>query len=182
MDKDTMRREGIAARKAIAEPERSQYNKQICEKLIEITKKRGAKTVLSYCSANGEVDLSLFDQTAKNLGITVLYPFCISDTVMIACKLGGKGLVKGKYGIYAPDYPINATQVDIAKIDLVLMPATRFDLNKNRLGMGKGYYDRYLIQNPNLYKILVAYEVQSAKEIVCSSHDIAADIVVTELN
>jgi len=49
--------------------------------------------------------------------------------------------VLNKYGIAEPE---NAPRIDVEEIDMVLVPLLAFDLNGNRVGYGKGYYDRFL--------------------------------------
>jgi len=64
------------------------------------------------------------------------------------------------------------------KIDLVIVPGIAFDWQKNRLGRGKGFYDRFFEKN-NLLKIGVCFDFQFLETVPHSKHDIKMDIIVT---
>ena len=61
------------------------------------------------------------------------------------------------------------------------MPGVAFDRKANRLGRGKGFYDRLLAQTHAL-KIGICYDLQLLDEIPAEPHDIKMDIIVTENN
>lgn len=63
-------------------------------------------------------------------------------------------LVKNKYGI--PE-PIDGIEVDPAKIDVVFVPLLAFDVHGNRVGYGKGFYDRFLAKCPTAIKIGLSF-------------------------
>ena len=65
------------------------------------------------------------------------------------------------------------------EMDAMIVPLLAFDKTKNRVGYGKGYYDRYLQQYQGL-KIGIAYAFQYIEEVVMDEHDIAMDIIITE--
>ncbi len=95
----------------------------------------------------------------------------------------GTGLVRGQYGILEPvaGLPIKASQLDV-----VLMPLVGFDARGNRIGMGKGYYDRALAfrrGRPRLKLPLLvglAFECQRAEALPVHAHDVSLDRLVTE--
>jgi 5-formyltetrahydrofolate cyclo-ligase len=66
------------------------------------------------------------------------------------------------------------------EIDLVLVPCVAFDKNRNRLGHGAGYYDRYLPLCTRAKCIAVAFEAQRLPRVVTDAHDRRMDAVVTE--
>lgn len=68
---------------------------------------------------------------------------------------------------------------DVSEIDLIIVPAVAFDRNGNRLGRGKGYYDR-LLRNAGCKKIGVAYDCQLLDRIPAEPHDVPMDIIVTD--
>ncbi len=65
-------------------------------------------------------------------------------------------------------------------LDLVLVPCTAFDADCFRVGMGKGYYDRYLPRCKNAAKIGIAFEVQRVEHAAVDEHDQRLDAFVTE--
>lgn len=63
--------------------------------------------------------------------------------------------VLNRYGIPEPD---NTPEIDVSEIDMVLVPLLAFDRNGNRVGYGKGYYDRFLADcRPDTLKVGFSY-------------------------
>ncbi|WP_278287518.1 5-formyltetrahydrofolate cyclo-ligase [Ruminiclostridium josui] len=66
-------------------------------------------------------------------------------------------------------------------IDVVIVPGCAFDLHKNRMGYGAGYYDRFLnLISDSCLKVGVAFDFQIMDEIPWDEHDIPMDIIITE--
>ena len=65
---------------------------------------------------------------------------------------------------------------------IILVPGVAFDINGNRTGYGKGYYDRYLSKHSNLIKIGAAFSLQVVDSIDADEFDIPLDYIVTENN
>ena len=94
-------------------------------------------------------------------------------------------LVINRYGIPEPAIALHQT-TPAWGLDLVLMPLVAFDADGNRLGMGKGYYDRTLKflrhrrcwRKPRL--VGIAYEFQKIEQLPFQSWDIPLDAIVTE--
>lgn len=83
-------------------------------------------------------------------------------------------LTVGAYGISEPTTSAHALPQEA----VVIVPAVAFDRSGNRLGRGKGYYDRFLADN-GVIKIGVALDFQLYNQLPTLPHDIAMDIVVT---
>jgi len=66
------------------------------------------------------------------------------------------------------------------QFDLVIVPLLGFDDKGNRLGRGKGWYDRFLALQPKALKVGVALEIQRVESIPVEVHDVALDVVFTE--
>jgi len=64
---------------------------------------------------------------------------------------------------------------------LIIVPGVAFDLNLNRIGYGKGYYDRFLSKvSKNVPKIALAYDFQVLESISEGENDIKMDMIITE--
>lgn len=63
---------------------------------------------------------------------------------------------------------------------LMILPGAAFDRKGNRIGYGKGFYDRYLQRFPKCRRMGVAYSVQCVEEIPAEAWDIRAEAVITE--
>ncbi|MGC9065395.1 MAG: 5-formyltetrahydrofolate cyclo-ligase [Candidatus Ratteibacteria bacterium] len=75
--------------------------------------------------------------------------------------------------------PFSDAHISVSEIELVIVPGIAFDRNCNRLGRGKGFYDRFLA-TCNAIKIGLAFDFQVLEEIPVSKHDIPMEIIVTE--
>ena len=85
----------------------------------------------------------------------------------------------GRFGIEVPVLEESAVW-DPAEIDLILCPCTAFDDQGNRLGLGAGYYDRFLPQCRKAYRILTAFEVQHLPAVCTEGFDVGMDAIITE--
>ena len=71
--------------------------------------------------------------------------------------------------------------VEAVELDLIIVPGLAFDRHGDRLGLGKGYYDRLLQHiRPDAVKIAVAFECQIVDKIPVLPHDVRMDMVITE--
>ena len=140
---------------------------------------RRAGIMLLYAAFGGEVDLAgLAEQTAR-LGKTVAYPVCGENFTLTAAVPGPDGWEVGAYGICTPVLE-RAVLVRPEALDLVLVPCTAFDAACRRVGMGKGYYDRYLPRCRNAVALGVAFEAQRVPEAAADGRDRRLDGFVTE--
>ncbi len=82
-------------------------------------------------------------------------------------------------GSFQIEEPTGDDLTDPAEIELIIVPAVAFDHKGNRLGRGKGFYDR-LLQTTRATKIGVGYDFQLLEEIPAEPHDIPMDMVITQ--
>lgn len=85
-------------------------------------------------------------------------------------------LEKGAYDI---EEPTGSDTANVDDIDLMIIPAVAFDRQGNRLGRGKGFYDR-LLASSRATKIGVGYEFQLMDEIPSEAHDVPMNMVITQ--
>ncbi|MBQ6389873.1 MAG: 5-formyltetrahydrofolate cyclo-ligase [Mogibacterium sp.] len=179
--KKELRKEKIRAREALSEEERIRFSADICGRIVRTHEYAEASTVFVYKWVKGEVRLDELEKQAAADGKKLIYPLCISQTEMLAVEPGtGKDAwTSGYMGIMEP-VPELGTATDPADIDLVIAPCASFDDKCGRLGMGGGFYDRYLPECANAKIIAAAYEVQRSEEIPQGEYDFPVDAVATE--
>jgi len=141
-----------------------------------------------YIAHNGELDPASVLTTALADGKTCYLPTLdpISDNKLIYVHYtSGESLVINRYNI--PEPIITPKNVIGGKtLDLVLVPLVSFDLQGNRLGMGKGYYDRTFEfkKNPDETDapLLVgfAHQFQLSDDVAKKEWDVPMDYVVTD--
>jgi 5-formyltetrahydrofolate cyclo-ligase len=141
-----------------------------------------------YKFVKGEVQLTGLEEANEALSEaerkTLLYPLCIEDRGMLAIAPGSMDLnsaawKKGAFGIPEP-VPEQGSVVAPEDIDLVVSPCSSFDGTFMRLGMGGGYYDRYLPKCRKADVMLVAFECQRAERIPAEDWDVPVPCIVTE--
>ena len=98
---------------------------------------------------------------------------------LTAAVPGPDGWEVGAYGIRTPVLE-RAALIRPEALDLVLVPCTAFDAACRRVGMGKGYYDRYLPRCRNAVALGVAFEAQRVPEAAVDEQDRRLDGFVTE--
>ena len=132
-----------------------------------------ANTALLFWPLPGEVDLrGLIESTAKR----IVLPVVVGDNLILR-EYSPEFMSIGKFGIHEPDE--RAREVSPEEIDFAVIPGVAFDRYGNRLGRGKGFYDRLL---PALHcpKCGVAFSYQIFDDIPVDPWDIPMDVVVTE--
>lgn len=83
-------------------------------------------------------------------------------------------------GAFQIEEPQGDETTDISEIELIIVPAIAYDHRGNRVGRGKGYYDRLLTET-KATKVGVGYDFQLLdEEIPAEPHDVAVDIVITD--
>jgi 5-formyltetrahydrofolate cyclo-ligase len=174
------RKKGIFARRALASELARRHNEVIAKSLIACPAYARAKIILSYRSFDGEVDVDLFHRQAMMDQKRVAYPICLGDGVMIAAiPQDADAWEIGKYGIRAP-IESRSRIVDPDAIDMVIVPCAAFcGHTKARVGMGAGYYDRYL-PRCGATSIVVAYEVQHIPDVCRDRWDVSPNAILTE--
>lgn len=133
-----------------------------------------AETVLAYWSMDDEV--YTHDFVNKWAGSkTLLLPCVKGDELELRYFDGEEWLQPGEG--YAIPEPVGELFTDWGKIDLILVPGVAFDKSGNRLGRGKGYYDKVLKQT-GAYKLGVCFDFQLVERVPVEPHDVKMDRVV----
>lgn len=137
---------------------------------------RAANTILLYHSLKDEVDTHGFIEKWSHQK-HILLPVVIGEELELRTYTGPNDLRIGAYGI---EEPVGTPFTDYAAIDLAVIPGVAFDSRGNRLGRGKGYYDRLLPHMPTTYKIGICFPFQLVKEVPAETSDIRMDEIVTQ--
>lgn len=181
MNKNDVREKGIKARNGLSPDERKNFSVKIADRILGSDEFKNSKTVMLYRAIGCEVSLSpLEDASSEAMEKLFAYPYCIDSTEMAALIPEGKdSWKKGRFGIEEP-LPEKSKHIDPLEIDLVICPCTAFDERGQRIGMGAGYYDRFLKKCKNAAVIAAAFECQKAEIVPAEKHDIKMKKVFTE--
>ena len=177
--KAAQRKAGIAARRALSDTERTRSNAALCARIMALDCFKNAENILLYAAFGGEADLSALAVEAARQGKTLAYPVCGEGFSLTAAVPGPDGWEVGLYGIRTPILS-RSEVLRPDQLDLVLVPCTAFDADCFRVGMGKGYYDRFLPRCTHAGKIGIAFEAQRVAHAAVDRHDQRLDAYVTE--
>lgn len=137
---------------------------------------RAATTVLLYHSLKDEVDTHEFIRKWSREK-RILLPVVVGDDLELRLYTRPEDLKPGAYGI---EEPTGELFTDYADIDFIVVPGVAFDRNGNRLGRGKGYYDRLLPRIPSAYKAGICFPFQLVEKVPAEPFDIRMDEIITQ--
>ena len=181
-DKKFLRREGMARRRGMTAGQRQAKSAAIAERLVHAELFRQAESIFCYISMENEVHTEAILEAALAAGKAVSIPYVLdkAEGLMCAAQLKDMAdLVAGEYNIPTLP-PEKVVPVEPAAIDLVIVPGSAFDRAGHRIGMGGGYYDRFLGQAARAVRAAVAYECQLFDNIAVDEHDQPMDYIFTE--
>lgn len=173
-EKDIVRNLILDKKKEFSESQRAKWSEEICSRISELPAFKDAGTVLIYYHLPDEVSLAPLLENYKEKKVFLL-PVVCGDHLIIRKYSGEDRLKPGPFGIPEPTV---ADFNELDKIDLIITPGLAFDKKKNRLGRGKGYYDKFLA-NINALKIGVCFNFQLLDKIPTNDFDIPMDLVIT---
>lgn len=183
MDKQELRRQMLAKRRAVSAEEQAAASASVCAEigrlLAATPHKDGA--VLSYLAYGRELDLSALHRRLWQEGAALAVPVTegLPPGVMrAAAYLPRTRLQKTALGVWEPAEPRLIAPEDIG---VVIAPGVAFSQTGDRLGHGMGYYDRYLAELPaGVLVIGAAYRWQLVESLPTDAFDRRMDMVVCD--
>jgi 5-formyltetrahydrofolate cyclo-ligase len=175
-DKKTIRSQIYLLKLRLSEEEKNRETQAVFTKIESLPEFKAASSILMYWSTKYE--LPTHDIIKKWITQKfIILPSVVGNKMVLKRLISIDKLVQKNLGIWEPDL----TDIFKGKIDLVIVPGVAYDLNKNRLGRGKGYYDRFFKKN-RLFKIGVGFDFQLLKSIPTSRFDMKMDKIITMSN
>lgn len=178
MDKKSIREQVRAIRDNMTTSEMFSKSNQIFEQLIVQSQYRKADKIFTYVSCNNEVDTIMLIDYSLSIEKRVFVPKVVKNDMLFYEISDISELSPGYRGIFEPS--THGKDPDYSKTGLICMPGIAFDKNRNRIGYGGGFFDRYLQGENNLYKVALAYDYQVFDNIPSEETDIRPDMIITE--
>lgn len=155
----------------------SNESKQLIILLKKLDAWKNAKNIMIYSPLAGEINLfPLLKEKDKHF-----YFPKISDSALEVCHAKSEGdFIKKKFDILEPK-PY-CKKIDPKDLDLIIVPGIAFDTSGNRLGRGKGYYDKFLTELKKEGKattIALSFSLQIVEEVPTEAHDEKIDRVLS---
>jgi len=141
---------------------------------------KNSKTIFTYFHFDREVKTDLIIKKSIEDGKIICLPYIDwKNKILIPSEIKSIEEIVQEKGIPVPKF---LRPVEVENIDIIIVPGVAFDVYKNRIGMGSGFYDRFLKNiSKKTLKIALAFEFQILNERlpVCEK-DIKVDVIITE--
>lgn len=181
--KSSLRTAARRARDSLSTAKVAQQSQIICNQLIELSVYQHAQHIACYLPHKNEVDLDTFIQHAWQANKLIYLPVTdIHSTTMTFYRYTEHTqLHMSRFGIAEPVIGTSEL-IKPNELELMIVPMVAFDANRNRIGQGAGYYDRYLSQPrcAGITTVGVAFEAQKVADFARDEWDVTLDLIVTE--
>jgi 5-formyltetrahydrofolate cyclo-ligase len=184
-EKEIIRRKIIDIRGSMRTEEVRNKSLLILERLLNLKVFLSSRLVMTYIDFKNEVETRELIRRSIAAGKRVAVPLTVrgdwKNRYIMPCEIRNTetDLAPGAFGILEPKHPLQV--VDTDEIDLVTVPGVAFDLGRNRIGFGAGYYDRFLkTVSADCCKIGLAFDIQVMDEIPAGKYDMPLDMIITE--
>ena len=175
MKKDDIRRTVRARKSLLTENEKAEAAQSVFDRLEQMAAFMMADRILMYHSLPDE--LSTRDFLGKWSGRKHFFLPRVNGVNLDILPYEQTRLHLGAFEIEEPD---GNDLTDIADIELIIVPAVAYDRHGNRVGRGKGYYDR-MLAGSRATKVGVGYDFQLIDDAIdTDSHDVPVDLVITQ--
>ena len=181
-NKAALRKEAESRRRALSPEVVERWGGEVQRHLaaLPLFSDRVIRAVAVYDAQPFEVPLSNFVLELNSRGVTCVFPRVIKGSRELVLQVVGDRWVKGPLGIRepAPSCPV----IEIADIDVFLVPGVAFTRDGKRLGRGAAYYDVTLAKRARQAQTIgIAFECNVVTELPTESHDVRVDFLATEL-
>ncbi len=179
--KETLRKRILLLRECMTLQEREKASYFIFENFFKLPEYQNAETIFAFAGYGTE--LSTLNSVFRmiNSGKHVALPKMMDEEHMEFFEVRKiSDIQKGPLGIPEP----NGSYAPVSfRPDIIMIPGVAFDKKFNRLGYGRGYYDRYLVSHGYdrfVWKIALAFSCQIVRRIPTDKKDVSIDMIVTE--
>jgi 5-formyltetrahydrofolate cyclo-ligase len=181
-EKNQLREQMRARRRQLDPARKAAMSQALVSRLEALSVFQQARVIHTYVAWRNEVDTHDLIRRLLQKGRRVAVPKVEPATGQLQHYFIAdfSEMQEGAFGILEPASDPDRIAVP-SQFDLVLVPGLAFDRAGNRLGMGKGHYDRFLAE-VRAPKIALAYDFQIAEKLPAEAHDQRVDVIVTEKN
>lgn len=177
--KARLRAEFLAVRSGIPEDERAAKDERIARKILALAEYTRSEMLLAYIPVRGEADTWQILRHALSEGKIVGAPRVLTGGEIAFFRIREQAdLVQGTFGLSEPD-PVRCERLTGFRKSLCIVPGLAFDGSRQRLGYGKGYYDRFLRRYSGV-SAGICYRECLCERLPADAHDRAVDILVTD--
>lgn len=132
-----------------------------------------AEKVMLYSALPDEVQTQAFLEK-WHLKKQIILPTVVGDDIIPVAYTADTSFAVGDFNILEPQ-----NEPYTGNFDLIIVPGVAFDRKGNRLGRGRGYYDRFLCQHLSVKRIGICFDFQMVDEVPSEPFDIRMDEVIS---
>lgn len=173
IDKASLRRQMRQAKASLTPEQKSAESSAVWHHVEATTAFAEAQHILLYHSLPDELSTHQVLDRWVELGKTIYLPVVIGDDLVVR-RYTREAMQQGEFNIMEP----TGSDVDTDVLQLIIVPGVAFDSTGNRLGRGKGYYDR-LLSRTSATCIGVCYNCQLLPSIPAEAHDKVMHYIIT---
>ncbi len=178
--KQVLRAATLAQRSSLSRPECLSRSRLIQARVMQFSPYLLRRSVALYSPTQNEVDTAEIRAHALGTGKCVFFPRCGPQDLLELIQIGSAAEFSlGRFGILEPTGEKRLSDWDPEQL-LVFVPGVAFDLRGNRLGRGKGWYDRLIKQLTGATLVALAYDFQIVEEVPADGWDQKLHYVITE--
>lgn len=179
MPKHLLRKTILARRLALSASEQADAGNIIQDTFMAMPEYLAAGSVALYVLVNNEVSTARVISHALLAGKALFLPAVEGKTLIFRRIYGHDDLVAGSFGIMQPGSGCLAAAPE--DIEIIVVPGVGFDLSGQRIGYGKGYYDRVLHRLEGSGRLTAfCYDFQLVDSLQGEKHDVVMDRIITE--
>lgn len=173
MDKKELRAHIKTLKKQHSKEQLLEQSEQILAKLEQHPDFARAKIVMLYSALPDEVQTQAFLEK-WHLKKKIILPTVVGDDIIPVEYGKDTAFAVGDFNILEPQ-----NEPYTGGFDLIIVPGVAFDHKGNRLGRGRGYYDRFLCQHLDVKHIGICFDFQLVDEVPAEPFDIRMDEVLS---
>ena len=178
-EKQELRKKMLALRRALSAETIEEWSETLLSNIISLPEYKESKSIMAYLAMKGEANLDEFIRYPLKDGKEIYIPVCKENRQLEAGRLTSMDhFEKGPLGLR--NLPAGYEIMSPEKLDLLLIPAVACGKDHTRLGMGAGYYDRFLQQISDEKRVAVVWDFQVIDSVPTTVHDRKVTKIVTE--
>lgn len=173
----------LLSQKRNAEKDRTEKSLAIAVKILAMPQIDIANMISCYVSFRSEVETHDLIRRLLEQKKSVAVPWCQGNELRLTRIESINDLAPRTLGLLEPVQSIRmdaSRQFCPSNVDVFLVPGLAFTPAGDRLGYGRGYYDRMLVRSPRSLKIGLAFDIQVVEAIPVNRFDIRLNSIVTE--
>ena len=173
MEKKELRAQIKTLKKQHGKEQLLEQSEKILAKLEQHPDFVKANKVMLYSALPDEVQTQAFLEK-WHLKKQIILPTVVGDDIIPVAYGKDTAFAVGDFNILEPQ-----NEPYTGDFDLIIVPGVAFDRKGNRLGRGRGYYDRFLCHHLDVKRIGICFDFQLVDEVPSEHFDIRMDEVIS---